>query len=322
MKRSERLRLVLGVGVFLLIAVSLLFLKAKILHPFLGVSSNSPTTAEYRYGNRVGGYVLSLRANGTYTEEHFHSTASKAEQDRQEGIYTNKESSILFTPSHPEQKPWTGYLVAWGQRTYLLKEGDFERFCRAIQTGEEPRHVEQSDDFPMSNPQEKAQPTGLPEFPKAFQHLLTEVHPVEPGIEAGYAYLYRKSKAAILLFQQNSVVEATHYALDVLKRSEYLPERDLYTHDMNIVLGAIALQGGKTKRAKEYLAKAAESFPSRSSSPYKMLLAGLWKRGETEPVLEYVDALIKHENDPEHTQGWRDSVTQGKIPALFQQDEE
>ncbi len=320
MKKSVR---ILVLSLFTLAILSILFT----LYLKIGVSRPAPApppaivVGEYDYGTNAGGLEITLRENGTYTAYRYGSDAN-GEQERIEGIYTLKEGMISFTPNRAEQKPWQAYIVPWGRRAYLLKEGDFERFCKAIQKGEEPRKGGQSDDFPLYNDKETTQPTGLPTFPPAWRPLLKGVRVVTPGIAPGYAYIYRATKAALEFYKHGYTKEAMRYATDALERSRYAEPGEAPLHDLNILLGAIALKAGRVERAKTYLREAAQAFPVRSSSPYRGLLQGLWARGEREAVLAYLEALIKKEDDPERTADWKSGVMSGKIPALFALDEE
>ena len=319
MKNSVR---TLTLSVFALAILSILFvlyLKIRV-SPTPAKLPPAEILGRYSYDTSFGGFQLTLSTNGVY-ELHRYSSAGGSEQERSEGIYTIKEGKVKFTPNHSDQKPWEGYLIPWGQRTYFLKDGDFERFYRAIQRGEEPRKGGQSDDFALYNDKETTQPTGLPKFPQAWQHLLKDIRPITKGMEPGHAFLYREAKSAVILYKQGYLQDASRYALDVIQRSAYCEQGEASTHDVNIVLGAIALKSGKTQKAKEYLLQSAQSFPVRSSSPYQYLLEGLWRAGETDAVLTYIEALIKKEDDPERTANWKSSVQSGKVPALFVLDE-
>lgn len=280
----------------------------------------SKVVAEYSYEANRGGLRIALKENGTYSEHRYNSVAD-SEQDKTEGIYTLKEGVLSLTPTHGVLPAWKGYVVTWGERAYLLKDGDFERFCKAIQKGEEPRKGGISDDFPLDASKEKTQPVGTPQFPKAWSHLLKDVRPPSSGIAPGFAYLYRTAKAALEFYGAGDLQHASRYATEALERSQYAEPGEAPLHDLNILLGAIALKTGKVQTAKAYLLEAAKAFPVRSSSPYQELMRGLWQEGEREAVLDYLEALIKKEDDPERTAGWKSGVMSGKIPALFAMDE-
>lgn len=64
-------------------------------------------------------------------------------------------------------------VVRWGDRTYLIEEGEFADFCNDVNAGSEPREDSHGGVYERKGDESK-QVTGLPEVPEAWRAWLFE----------------------------------------------------------------------------------------------------------------------------------------------------
>ena len=92
------------------------------------------------------------------------------------------------------------------------------------------------------------------------------------------------------------------------------------THVSNIILGLIALDEGKTTRAKEHLLAAGQftgkpNVALRISGPNMLLAKRLAERGERDAVIQYFDSCSRFwEKENGRLETWKNVVNQGGTP--------
>lgn len=91
-------------------------------------------------------------------------------------------------------------------------------------------------------------------------------------------------------------------------------------HDGNIVLGRIELRQGDTAGAATHLLAAAETTGNPhldTFGPNMMLAKEMLEKGQTKPVLEYLQACSKFwKNDDGKTARWQSDIASGKTPEF------
>lgn len=118
------------------------------------------------------GYVLTLKADGTYSRKWFTDDGS-VNLPPELGKYSLKDYVLSFEPVKGETSRL--YLIRWGPRTYLAR--DISRFVAAVNIGLEPRQNACAQDnleyyIYLRPSDEKIEPTGMPVTVRTADELL------------------------------------------------------------------------------------------------------------------------------------------------------
>ena len=134
---------------------------------------------------------------------------------------------------------------------------------------------------------------------------------------------YALNSAAKEAFNVGKVEDARKYAEEQSGLKEKYKKDWNYgnaVHDVNVVLGRIALQEGDTSKAGEYLLKAGDTPGSPqldSFGPNMTLARDLLQKGEKEPVLLYFkkcSRFWKGESNVKKLTEWTKTAEAGQIP--------
>ena len=108
--------------------------------------------------------------------------------ERNVGSVEREGDEVVLRPEWPSSQGWRHRLperltrVAWGDRTYLIEEGDLVAFCNAVNAGSEPRESIFGG-FLLKAESLDERPAGPPDLPEPYRgHLLDR--PIEARIAA------------------------------------------------------------------------------------------------------------------------------------------
>ncbi len=138
------------------------------------------------------------------------------------------------------------------------------------------------------------------------------------GDEQGRFYLY--SDLCWAAYLAGDMDKARKYSAEYLAAAAARKDNWNYgnaIHHANTVLGLADISGGNAAAAAERL-KAAGDTPGspqlNSFGPSFELAAALLAKGERDPVLAYLDAVLKFWKKGELVEGWKYKISYGQVP--------
>jgi tetratricopeptide (TPR) repeat protein len=126
-------------------------------------------------------------------------------------------------------------------------------------------------------------------------------------------------------YETGQLKKAQDYADSVLAMTAKLTKEmqpDYFQHSAWTVLGLTRLQAGSTSEARQFLQQSIEIQPGMmllGSRPALRLADALWKKGEHQAVLQYLEQASKMDwvNAKPAIQNWLEQARKGEAPSFF-----
>jgi tetratricopeptide (TPR) repeat protein len=126
-------------------------------------------------------------------------------------------------------------------------------------------------------------------------------------------------------YETGQLKKAQDYADSVLAMTAKLTKEmqpDYFQHSAWTVIGLTRLQAGSTSEARQFLQQSIEIQPGMmllGSRPALRLADALWKKGEHQAVLQYLERASRMEwvNAKPAIQKWLEQARQGDDPSFF-----